>query len=329
LAEPTRILVTGAAGFIGHHVIEAAAKAGMTVIPMIRRPPVPESLGSFEGAVRYADLRDEKALAGAVRDVDVIVHLGGLTRARNEAEFMATNAEGVARLARAARVHAPGLRRLVYVSSLSAGGPSEPAAPISEERAASPVSAYGRSKLAGEAALVREAGSLAWTIIRPPIVYGPKERDLHRMFLMARLGIVPIVGFRERRYSVVHAADLASGVLAVLGSERSIGQTYYVAEDRTYSGRELAAIVAGSIGKTPFMIRVPDWFAGAVAGWGSLLKLVARRSPLVTLDKYPEIVRSWVCSPAKIERECGFRCTIPFDAGIAETAAWYREHGWL
>jgi nucleoside-diphosphate-sugar epimerase len=296
---------------------------------MIRGAGVPRELEPFAGSLRRASLQDPKALGDAVSDVDVVVHLGGLTRARSEAEFMDTNSEGVARLMSAVRDRSPALRRFVYVSSLSAGGPSAGATPVSEADPPSPVSAYGRSKLAGERRLAESAGTVAWTVLRPPIVYGPGERDLHTMFRYAKRGWVPLLGADDRSYSIVHARDLADAVMAVVASDAAAGQVYYVSEDRCYTSRELLLHIGSALGTSPRIVPVPRWAAALVAGMGSGLKPFLKRPPLVTLDKLPELVRSWVCSPRKLERECGFRCRISFAEGAAETAAWYREARWL
>jgi nucleoside-diphosphate-sugar epimerase len=296
---------------------------------MIRSVALPSSLEAWASSVRRADLRDPAALAAAVRDVDVVVHLGGLTRARSEAEFMDTNADGVGRLVRAVREASPGLQRFVYVSSLSAAGPSDGATAVSEDAPPRPVSRYGRSKLAGEARLREAAGPVPWTIIRPPVVYGPGERDLHAMFRYAERGWVPLLGGRGRAYSIVHAKDLAGAILAVTATPAAAGQIYYVAEPRPYAGHELLGHIASALGRRPRVIPVPDWAAALVAAGGSAIRPLLRRPPLLTLDKYLELVRSWVCSPEKIERECAFRCRIAFPEGAAETAAWYRAQGLL
>src|SRR5688572_5269927 len=125
-----RFLVTGASGFIGSHMVRELSAAGHRVFPMIRGAQCPPALESFGACLRRATLQDPASLAEAVSEIDVVVHLGGLTRARSESEFMETNAEGVARLVAAVREKAPAMTRFVYVSSLSAGGPSTGVTPV-------------------------------------------------------------------------------------------------------------------------------------------------------------------------------------------------------
>ena len=324
-----RFLVTGASGFVGSHVVRELSKAGHEVIPMIRGTATPPALEPWAGAIRRASLQDPAALEKAVSGVDVVVHLGAPTRARSEAEFMDTNAEGVARLVTAVRAANGELSRFVYVSSIAAGGPSSGATPVREEDAPRPVSPYGRSKLAGETRLRENAGQVPWTILRPPLVYGPGERDLLMMFRSAARGWVPLLGGGDRSYSIVHARDLVAAIVAVTQSPGAAGQTYYVAEDRVYRGRDLLGHIAAALGSKPRIVPVPRWIAAIVASAGSGLKPIMKRPPFLTMDKLPELVENWVCSPDKLARDCGFRCGIPFDQGAAETAAWYRAEKWL
>lgn len=328
-SRPTA-LVTGATGFIGSHVAAAATAAGFDVVALVRGATDRAGRVAFPGEVRRGDLADEASLDAAVAGVDTVFHLAGLTRARDEAAFMDANAEGVARLVRACRRSAPGLRRFVYVSSLAAGGPSAAGRPVVESDPPAPVSAYGRSKLAGEVRLREEAGALPWTVVRPPIVYGPEERDVLELFRAARRGFVPCVGTGEERYSVVYGPDLAQGIVAAALAPAAAGRTYYVAERADYSQHELAAHFGAAVGRSARVLALPRWLGRLAAAGGSALKPFLRRPPLLTLDKLPEVLApGWSCSPAAAERDFGFVARTPLAEGARATAAWYRERGWL
>ncbi len=324
------MLVTGASGFIGGRLLKIAAEAGWNVVAMVRRQGLSAESAALVREVRMADLRDDPSLRSAVAGITCVVHLAGLTRAKTEAEFHDFNAAGTRRLVDAITCTTSGVvPRLIHVSSLSAGGPSAGRTPVDEGLEPAPVSPYGRSKLAGENEVKRAAAALRWTIIRPPIVYGPGERDVLDLFRRSRSGLVPVVGFQERWYSIVHVDDLCRAILAAAASDRAVGRTYYIANQTPLSGAELAERIIRATGGRARPIRIPDWVAGLVALAGSAAKPFRRTSPLVTLDKYPEIVRSWVCSPARASAELGFEPQIPIDDGLRTTADWYRAAGWL
>lgn len=328
-SAPT-VLVTGATGFVGSHVVRAARAAGFRVVALVRARTERPERAVFDGEARAGDLRDEATLDAAVRGVDVVLHLAGLTRARNEAEFHDANAEGTARLVRAVRRAAPGLRRFVLISSLAAAGPSPDGRPLREDEAPRPVSAYGRSKLAGEEALRREAGPVPWTIVRPPIVYGPEDADVLALIRLARRRFVPVVGDGRGRYSVVYAEDLARGILELAAAPTTAGRAYFVADPETYDHRALFAAFGAAVGGRPRLVRLPRVLATAAAAAGSALKPFLRRPPLLTLDKLPEVLAPhWTCSAEAAARDAGFRTRTSLADGVAATVAWARARGKL
>lgn len=324
-----RIGVTGAAGFIGGHVLSAIKAAGMRPVAVVRPGTDPARLSVPEAEIRPADLLDEASLAKAFEGLDGVIHLAALTRAKSETEFLEANAHGVARVVRALESVAPN-GKIVYVSSLAAAGPSLPGGAVDEEAPPRPVTPYGRSKLAGEEALRGAARTARWSIVRPPIVYGPGERDMLEMFRMAVRGVVPVTGPFGARYSIVHAEDLARGILAAYLRADGVPRIYNVAEPVAYTWPEIAAHIGGAVGRDPWCPRIPTPVAWLVAAGGSLVKPLRKRPPLVTLDKIPEIVApGWVCSVERARRELGFETAIPFVDGARATAAWYRERGWI
>jgi nucleoside-diphosphate-sugar epimerase len=324
------ILVTGASGFIGHHVIDAVQERGWTACPLLRLGSDSTGLEPFGEGIRRADLRDEKALEAAVEGIDGIVHLAGLTRARSQKEFRDVNAAGVGRIVRAARRGAPGLRRFLYVSSLAAAGPSTVDGPRLEDAPPAPVTAYGRSKLEGEQVLRDEALDLPWTIVRPPIVYGPWERDLLTIFRLCRRGVVPVLGFRPKSYSIVFAPDFARHVVALMDDDRAVGETYFLAEPRAYSYQEIVVAIGQAVGRVPPLLRVPHLVARLVATGGSAAQFFSRRPPMLTLGKLPEVLASgWVCGTEKARAVLGEVGPTTLAEGAILTAAWYRDRGWM
>jgi nucleoside-diphosphate-sugar epimerase len=185
-----RALVTGATGFVGSHLVEALQNDSVEVTALARSAAKAADLAQFGVRVVNGDLHDNAGLERAVRDQDVVYHVAGVVAARDEAEFLRSNRDGTRNVVTAAERQ--GRPRFVLVSSLAAAGPAPRGAPLSGTEAPHPVTAYGRSKLAAEQ-IVRSS-SLPWSIVRPPIVYGPRDREVLKVFRLARLGLAPVFG---------------------------------------------------------------------------------------------------------------------------------------
>src|SRR5205814_10638361 len=173
-ARLMRVLLTGGSGFVGSYVAEQLTGLGHTVRALVRPQSDSKLLKTLKN-IEFAPgaVEDRRSLDAAVTGVDAIVHVAGLVKARRPEEFFAVNAEGTRNLVAAAEAHAPGLRRFVYVSSLSAVGPSPDGKPVPDDAPPRPVTQYGRSKLAGEQAVLAAKDRLPVTVIRPPLISGP------------------------------------------------------------------------------------------------------------------------------------------------------------
>lgn len=323
------VLVTGATGFIGSHLVDALARRNVRVRALVRRA---DDAARFERrgieAVR-GSLDDDAALARAVEGVDVVFHLAALTHARSEAELARVNADGTRSLIGAALAARSRPRRFVYLSSLAAVGPATEGRPVQRGDAPRPLTAYGRSKLGGERFCLDAADSLETIVLRAPAVYGPRDRELLRFFRYAKSGILPVPAGPDRRLQMVHARDLADALVRASEAPDPAG-IYHVAEPRAYTWREVAGHIARAVGRTARPIRVPVALvrtAAAVSEWSAGL---IGRSAMFSRDKARELLApAWLCETDALLRDVGFRAQISLPDGVAETAAWYRTHGWL
>src|SRR5664280_2771271 len=203
------VALTGGTGFVGSHVAHALLAAGYRVRALARRPEDPGWLKGTGAELVKGDVRDVATLPALVEDASAVVHVAGKTSARSEAEYMAANAAGSANVVAAVRKSAPHAH-VVLVSSQAAGGPSPNGAPVRAADPPRPVSSYGRSKLAGEEAVRNEPG-LAFTILRPSAVYGPRETAIRDLFVAASRGFVPVPA------AAIRAAGILAGVLSTFG----------------------------------------------------------------------------------------------------------------
>ncbi len=336
----SRVLVTGANGFIGAHLVRALVTHGDDVSCLVRIGACLDRIRDQPVRLCYGDVTQPATLHSAVRNMEIVYHLAGATRASGR--FQEVNSIGTGYVAQvcAEQTRPP---VLVLVSSLAAAGPAPTGRVRHEIDRPIQVSQYGRSKRAGELNAQRFAHRVPITVIRPPIVLGEMDRvglDLFRCVARYRVAFVP--GLARHRHSVIHARDLAQ--LLILAAERGkrlrpglengsgTSQGYYfAASEANPSFDELGRMIAAAL-EQPYVLCIPVamplvWL---MAGGGELLSRLARRPVYLNLDKAAEVTAgAWVCSGRAACEELGFRVGACLQQRIRETATWYRQVQWL
>ncbi|HEX2249888.1 MAG TPA: NAD-dependent epimerase/dehydratase family protein, partial [Gemmatimonadales bacterium] len=248
-----KALVTGATGFVGSHLVDVLLKSGVEVTALARSQQKAAVLTGQGVRIIDGHLHIQAALERAVRDQDIVYHVAGAVAARSEADFLHANREGTRNMVAAAE--AAGRRRFVLVSSLAAGGPTTRGSPLTGSEPPRPVTAYGRSKL--EAEQVVRASRLSWSIVRPPVVYGPRDREVLKLFRLARLGIAPLFGDGAQQLSAVHATDLATALVAVGECPDAVGRTYIACHPEVFTTREFSRAIGRAMGRAVMPLRIP------------------------------------------------------------------------
>ena len=319
-------LVTGATGFVGSHLAEALRSRGDEVTALARSPAKAAALAPLGIRVVHGDLHDREALARAVEGQDVVYHVAGVVAARSEADFLAANREGTRNLVAAAESARVG--RVVLVSSMAAAGPAAKGRPLAGGESPQPVTAYGRSKLAAEAVVT--ASRLAWTILRPPMVYGPRDQEVLKIFRLARFGLAPVLGDGTQELSAVHGADLAEAIVAAGTSAATVEQTYFACHPEIFTGAEMARLVGEVMGRSPAIVRVPASVGRGLLRLTEAAARLAGQTTILTADKANEFFQpAWTGDPASLTRDTGWSAVRDLRTGLAETYAWYRSAGWL
>jgi nucleoside-diphosphate-sugar epimerase len=333
-------LVTGGTGFIGHHLVAALRTGGQPVTCLVRPTSKVEALQGMGVSLVVGDLAQPETLAEAVAGHSTVYHLAGLLAAFRAEAFYQVNVGGTAALLEACA----GQRNppvVVIVSSLAAAGPSSEDHPRREEDPPAPVSHYGRSKLAAERAANSFARQVPISVVRPPIVFGEGDRDVLRMFRMVQRGWHLVPGRRPRRYSLIHAADLAQGLLlAAERGERMNGDpgdhargrgVYFLAGQLHPTYAELGPLMAEALGRRPpRVMRVPMAAAWLVALTMEILARLRGQPDIFNLDKMREAAAgSWTCSSEKAVRQLGFEAPADLASRLRQTATWYLRQGWL
>lgn len=300
------IALTGGTGFVGQMVLDVAAAGGIAVRVLARRvPPARPGVEWVQG-----DLHDRAALARLVAGAEAVIHVAGVVNTPDPAEFTRANVDGTAAMIDAAR--AAGVPRFVFVSSLSAREPQ--------------LSAYGGSKARAEMHV--KASGLDWTIVRPPAIYGPRDREMFELFRAARWGVVPVPA--GGRASLIHVEDLARLLLALITPGPRVNGGCFEPDDGVPGGwahADLARAIGAAVGRRVAVLNLP----------AAALRLAARvdgvlRGPKakLTMDRVGYMTHpDWVVSPEAAVPAFLWRPRVESRAGLAATAEWYRAEGWL
>jgi len=330
----TRWLLTGATGFIGLNLAEHLLRRGDRVRALVRDRARAAELAAMGAELAVGDVASAETLPPAVAGVDVIVHLAGLTKALTAAELFRVNAGGTRALAEVAA--ALGRPRLVLVSSLAAAGPSRAGAPRREEDRPAPVSRYGESKLAAEEHVRAFARSLEISVVRPPVVYGPRDKELLPvLFRMARTGVIVKSGFGEKRYSLVHVDDLVDLVVRTTWRGRRLGaagsEGIYFADDGVeHRWDDVARATLAALGTRGVVVPLPEAAGWLAAGAATLAAQLTGKPAMLSFDKLKEIREAaWTCSSDRARRELGWEPRYPLVEGIRQSAEWFRSRGML
>lgn len=316
------VSITGATGFLGWHLCEAFRDAGWRTRAIVRahnRKPLPAGVETVEAGL------DTEPLTRAVDGSSLLVHAAGLVRAATAAELTRVNVGGTDAAVRAA--NATGARLLV-VSSQAVAGPGALARPSREDDAPNPLTPYGRSKTAAEA-LVRADARVPWTIVRPSAVYGPRDYGFLPVFRLARRGVFLMVAPPATPFTFIHVDDVARGVLAAATDDRAIGGTFFLGHPQPSTAGDLMQAVASALGTKYRPIAVPAR-AVDVAGIIGDVCWKLGFTPAVDGSRAAEVrAGGFVCSVERAKEALGFSAARSLPEGLAQTARWYRDQGWV
>ena len=330
-----RILVTGASGFIGSGLVAALAKQGHEVCALMRPSASNEFLKDAAFTRLSGDILNPESLERACQNIEVVFHLAGLTAARNREEFFRFNAEGTKNLASAAIK--TGVKKMIYVSSMAAGGPSVGLSPKSENEISHPVSMYGESKLRGELYLDETKDQLPFIVVRPPLVYGPRDKNIYLFFKTIQKQWMPLMPSRtptgHKYYSAIHVDDLISLLVKSLDAPDSVfksGERYNSSDGQIYTQERIFTLIAEELQVKPIRIRVPGMLVSALASGGSLLGKMMNKNLPLNKDKLNELNPDyWIVSSQTAFDQFSFKPKYTMESGIPQTVAWYKIHGWL
>jgi nucleoside-diphosphate-sugar epimerase len=302
-------LVTGATGFVGSHLVDVLLDRGWRVAALVRRS---SNLRWIEGKPVARIDPDTPAFP----DCDVLFHVAGTIRADTYAAYLEGNRDLAVRVFEAART-----RRFVHVSSLAAAGPGED---VDETMLCRPLSLYGRSKREGEEEIWKRRHRIPVTVIRPPVVYGPRDFGLFDLYRTVSRGLRPEIG-GPKRISIVHVRDLVEGIVAAAESVAGANQVFYLSNEAKVEISQVMGMIAGALGNKTLRLGIPDRVVRFLAAIVEDAASVLGKRTMFGRDKALEMTqKAWGCNPGKAGKLLGWRARKPLGEGMAETVAWYR-----
>lgn len=326
------VLVTGASGFLGSHVVEQLTRAGHPVRALVRRTSDKRFLETLtdveivEGAVD-----DTESVMRAARGARAIVHAAGLVKARSEQEFRRVNTDGTRNMLAAAKGVGSALERFVYVSSLTAAGPSDAQGnPVPLDRESKPVTHYGRSKLAAEGAVLAERDEIPVVVLRPPAIYGPRDREILIFFRAIAKGVLPLTNPPRSKLSMLYGPDCAAACVRALDADVESGSLFYLDDGEVHTFADLIHQSEVALEKRAWLrFALPQPVTLAAAFFSELYGKVTNRAVMLTRDKCNELFAQWVCDGSLARERLGWQPEVGFAEGVKRTVDWYKEHGWL
>lgn len=319
--------VTGGTGFVGWHVAKTLLAEGWTVRALARGAPSRQSgLEELSVEIVAGDLASAGDFGGALVGCDAVVHTAGLLKARTLADYRAVNVSGTERLLAAASAACPDAT-FVFVSSQAAAGPAH-GRPVAEGDAARPVSWYGISKLEGEQAVARDWKG-RWVVLRPGVLYGPRDRGLLTYFRMAARGFVPVPA-ASTRVQTGAVEEAALGIVRAAARRELAGRIGFLCDPRPLTVRDFASAIAAAAGRPVRFVDVPDAAVRIAGALESLRERLTGVSRPFNADKARELLAGdWVCDPSPMRRDLGLPNPPPLEDGVRAAWSWYRANGWI
>ncbi|MEP7235318.1 MAG: NAD(P)-dependent oxidoreductase [Ignavibacteriota bacterium] len=325
-----KVLLTGATGFLGSHTADIFLDSGHEVRAIVRSS---SNLKWLEGKgiePVIGDLESAESLKEAMKGIEGVVHVAGVTAAKTKKEFYRHNHLATRGLLDATRKYGQDVGRFVLISSQTAGGPSLDGKPVTEETPPHPITTYGKSKLAAEQEAREFRDHFPVTILRLPAIYGPRDTAILSFFQTVSKGIKPLIGFQEKFVNLAHVLDIARGIELGLTREGGKNRTFYLGSERQYGWRELSNLASAIMGKRGIFVPIPHFVVSTIAGISEFASLFKKKPSVLNWEKRLDMTQlNWICSIERAQRELQYSPKITIEEGFEDTIKWYRAHRWL
>jgi len=324
------VLVTGGTGFIGSHLVEALHQKGIRVRCLLRKTSDLKWLSGLPIETIFGDCSEKNSLKEAVKGVEWVFHLAGVTKATHKKTYFESNAIGTQNLIQACLEQNAPIQKFIYVSSQAAAGPCRNGNKKKESDPCDPVSAYGESKRMGEELALAHAHELPLLILRPPAVYGPRDRDFYAFFKLISKRIKPCLRGQAQCISLCYVQDVIQAILLAAESQTKSGEIFFLSDGDVHFMEKILDVVAQTMGSRPLRIQIPKQMILGVAFFSEYLSKISKRPLLINQSKAQEIIQeNWTCDITKAKSILGFQPKFQLSQGARLTYQWYKKQKWL
>jgi nucleoside-diphosphate-sugar epimerase len=324
-----KALVTGANGFIGSHLVDYLLARGYEVHCLVRTTSNLKWIHDLKVTFHYGDCTEKSSLYEAVRGQDYIYHLAGKIKASDWDNYYQANTVGTKNLIDVCAEINPDLKRFVFVSSISASGPSVRGVKKTESDPCNPISDYGRTKRLGEQAVMEHGEKPAWVIIRPANILGPREHDMISVFKLLKKRIKPLIGNGDIQTSICFVQDLVKGIEQAALSGKTIHKTYFITDGSLYSWRQILDAVLQELGKRRLVIPIPHALIMILAGLSEIFARVRGSENLFTRQNILQLRHNYALyDSCRAFEDFGFKPSMSLETGIRSIVQWCREKEW-
>jgi nucleoside-diphosphate-sugar epimerase len=323
-----KILVTGANGFVGSHIVETLLKKKYNVTCILREKANLKWIQNLPIEYKYGSLDDEKFLETVIKNVDIIVHCAGAVRAISKDEYFKVNVKNTRNLCQSIIKTNLNIKKFIFISSQAAVGPSSNDI-IKVTDKENPISDYGLSKLAAELEIKQILyGKISYTILRPSVIYGPRDKDIFILFNLVYKHFKPLTA-KKKFLQLVFVKDVAKAVIACLENKKSNNNTYYLANSNIYTWSDISRIIASSIDVKAIPLIIPNFIFKSIGIFFEIFSCITKKPAILNKQKITEMLQKyWIANTKPAEIDLNIKFTS-LEVGSRITYNWYLDNKFI
>jgi nucleoside-diphosphate-sugar epimerase len=324
--EP-KVIVTGANGFVGSNLVRALLAKNYDVTCLVRKTSNLESLRTLPVRFVFGDFKSIRSLRSACAGQEYLFHLAAKTKEKSKKRYFEANLDCTKNLLSA--INGLNIKRLIFLSSQAAAGPTNNKIPKTEDEPENSVSHYGKSKLAAEE-YIKKNTKILWTIIRPASAFGPYDKDFLTYFKFVKKGLAPLAGLDTKFISLIYIEDLTDLIIKAAENPSADYQTFFACDGKIYSWQDFIESLEGVMQKRAIRIHIPMPFAYGLAFFNECTKYFRKQQATINFQKVKEMrIKYWLCSSEKARKLLNFSPKFSLDEALQKTYNWYKENKWL